>query len=104
MNIPGFNAESSLGPTIGIYAGKIGFGGSGRGEVSMQQFGGSFFDGLFGTPLRCCKADDGTRPLFCRTRIVFPTERCRCGHDFDGFPIFLCSSPLAHTASLNKLK
>jgi len=91
MSIPGFNAESSLGPTMSTYRAKSRFSGSGPGEVSMQQFR-SLLGGRLGTTLTCCKADDGTRPLFCRTRTVFPFEQCRCGHDFDGFPIFLCSS------------
>lgn len=92
MNMPGFNAESSLGPTMGTYWGDPQFSASATGEVSMQQFRSSFFGGRFGIRLTCCKADDGTRPLFCRTRTVLPFEQCRCGHDFDGFPIFLCSS------------
>jgi hypothetical protein len=36
MNMPGFDAESWLGPTIGLFRGKAGFGGSGVGELSMQ--------------------------------------------------------------------
>ncbi|MCK6470083.1 MAG: hypothetical protein L6Q53_18095 [Candidatus Brocadia sinica] len=33
MNMPGFNAESSFGPTMGIYRGKAVFGRSGTVEV-----------------------------------------------------------------------
>ncbi len=90
MNIPGFNATSSLGPTIGLFRGKAGFGGSGMGVLSMQQFRSSLFDGRFGTPLRCCSADSH----FCITRNVFPFERCKCGQDFDGAPIFICRPPV----------
>jgi hypothetical protein len=37
MNMLGFNAESSLGPTIGIYRGKALSGGLGTGEVLPMQ-------------------------------------------------------------------
>lgn len=92
MNIPGFNAEITLYPAQGSYHASMRFSGLSIGEVTMQQFSGPFSGGRFGKTLTCCKADDGTRPLFCRTRVVLPFEQCRCGHDFDGFPIFLCSS------------
>jgi hypothetical protein len=36
MNIPGFNAESSLGPNLGIYRGEGGFDPPTQGAVSMQ--------------------------------------------------------------------
>jgi hypothetical protein len=91
MNMPGFNAEITLYPSRGAYRVSMRFSGLSMGEVSMQQFRSPFFGRSFGTLLTCCKADDGTRPLFCRTRTVFPFEQCRCGQDFDGFPIFLCS-------------
>jgi hypothetical protein len=90
VNIPGFTAESSLGPTKGIYRGKNGFGGSVMGQLSMQQLRGSFFGERVGTRLTCCSADFH----FCTTRNVFPFERCKCGHDFDGFPIFICQPPV----------
>jgi len=90
MNMPGFDAESSLGPTIGLFRGKAGFGGSSMGELFMQQFRSSFFGGRFGTPLTCCSADSH----FCTTRTVSPFERCKCGHGFDGEPIFICSPPV----------
>jgi hypothetical protein len=42
MNMPGFNAESSLGLTMSIYREKAILGGSGGGEVlPMQEFLGS---------------------------------------------------------------
>jgi len=90
MNVPGFDAQSSLGPTIGLFLGKAGFGGSGVGELSIQQFRSSFFGGRVGTPLTCCSADSH----FCKTRNVFPFERCKCGQDFDGAPIFICRRPV----------
>jgi hypothetical protein len=36
MNIPGFDAEASLGPTMGIYRGKAVFGTFGKGETSLR--------------------------------------------------------------------
>lgn len=90
MNIPRFTAESALGPTMGIYRGNVVSSRLGAGEVSMQQFRGSFFGGRFGTPLTCCSADSH----FCITRTVFPFERCKCGQDFDGAPIFICRPPI----------
>jgi hypothetical protein len=95
MNMPQFTAEASLGSSANRYRTTIRLGDADNGEVSMQQFSGFQFDHIFGTKLTCCKADDGTRPLFCRTRIVFPFESCSCAHDFDGFPIFNCSSLIA---------
>jgi hypothetical protein len=39
MNMPGFDAESSLGSTKGIYRSHVVFGGSGTGEIlPMQEF------------------------------------------------------------------
>ena len=90
MNMPGFDADLSLGPTIGIYGGNVVSSKLDVGGVSMQQFRGSFFGGRFGTPLMCCSADSH----FCITRNVFPFERCKCGQDFDGAPIFICRPPV----------
>lgn len=90
MNIPGFTAASSLEPTIGSYRGTAGFGGSGMSELSMQQFRGLLGAGRIGTPLTCCSAAGH----FCQTRLVFPFERCKCSHGFDGEPLFICSPPV----------
>jgi len=60
------------------------------GQLSLQQFRGSLFGGRVGTRLKCCSSDGG----FCTTRNVFPFERCKCGQDFDGFPIFICNPPV----------
>lgn len=69
MNIPQFNAEASLGPTMGIYRGKVAFGGvpSDGGGGVMPQFGfRSAFqsDPDLGSYLRC-KANGGSE-LICR--------------------------------------
>ena len=37
MNMPGFDAEKSLGPTMGIYCGKADFGRSGADNISLAQ-------------------------------------------------------------------
>lgn len=92
MNMPGFNAESSLSPTMGIYRGKARFGGSGMGEVAMQQLGISSFLGRFGLTMRCCGY---TRFGFvCTTRIVSPLEQCECQRNFFGYPVIICRPPI----------
>lgn len=65
MNIPQFNAEASLGPTLGIYRGKAAFGGNsseGSGGV-MPQFRFQS-DPDVGAYLRC-RANGGS-DLICR--------------------------------------
>lgn len=94
MNIPGFNADLSLGPTMGIYRGNAAFGGSGRGEVSMQQFGASSFLGRFGVTKRCCGYSTWLHRFVCTTRIVSPLEQCECQRDFFGHPVIICHPPV----------
>ena len=65
MNAPGFDAELSLGPTMGIYRGKAAFGGfpsEGRGKVMPQLRFQS--DPDVGAYLRC-RANGGS-DLICR--------------------------------------
>ena len=65
MNTPGFDAELSLGPTMGIYRGKAAFGGfpsEGRGKVMPQLRFQS--DPDVGAYLRC-RANGGS-DLICR--------------------------------------
>ena len=66
INIPGFNAESSLGPTIGRYQGKVIFGRSaaeaGRGIIPQQRRFQS--DPDLGAYLRC--RANGGGDLICR--------------------------------------
>lgn len=61
MNIPGFHAESSLTPTVGIYGGKTGWGGLGTVQVlpmlddicgKCESIGGLV--GIRGVGLRSC--------------------------------------------------
>ena len=93
MNIPGFNAEQSLGPTSGAFQGRADLGGQRTDAVSMQQFRFRHL-GSFGTPLTCCGHGDSFHPPVCKTRIVSPLEQCRCGDDFDGGPAFICRGPV----------
>jgi hypothetical protein len=94
MNMPGFDAESSLGLTMGIYRGEAGFGGSGMGEVSMQQFDTSSFLGRFGVTMRCCGYSTWLHRFVCTTRIVSPLEQCECQQDFFGHPVIICRPPV----------
>lgn len=91
MNVPGFGAASSLGPSLRTYRRRAGGAGSSTGEVAMQQFRSPVLGGRFGTRLTCCSADGH----FCRSRVVFPSEHCACAHGFDGEPIFNCSAVLS---------
>jgi hypothetical protein len=106
MNIPGFNAESSLGPTMGIYRGKAGFGRSGTGEVLPMQnilassiLSQSLNSGFLGPPrikkIYCC---DPAKDRNCKPYTVGAWEICGClgetgilacadkSHPFGGFP------------------
>jgi hypothetical protein len=94
MNMPGFDAESSLGPTMGVYRGKAGFGGVGMGDVSMQQLGTASFLGGFGITRTCCGYSTLLHRFVCTTRIVSPLEQCECRRDFFGHPVILCRPPV----------
>ena len=93
MNMPGFYAEASLDPTMGIYRGKASFGRSGMGEVAMQQLGTSSFLGRFGLTMRCCGYAFGFG-FVCTTRIVSPLEGCECMQNFFGYPVIICRPPV----------
>jgi len=94
MNVPGFNAESSLGPARGVYQGKAVFGGSGMGAVFLQQFGASSVLGRFGDTRRCCGFSTLFHRFVCINFLVHPIEQCECGQDFFGHPIISCRSPV----------
>ena len=94
MNMPGFDAESSLGPAFGIYRGKAVFGGLGMGEVSLQQFGASSFLGRFGVPMTCCGYSTWLHRFVCTTRIVSPLEQCACQRGAFGHPVIICRPPV----------
>jgi hypothetical protein len=93
MNMPGFDAEASLGPTRGIYRGSADFGGLGTGEVSMQQFGASSFAGRFGVTIRCCRYSTFLHRYVCIERTVSPFEQCECTGGGFG-PIIICHPPI----------
>lgn len=93
MNMPGFDAESSLGPTMGLYRGKAFFGRLGTSEISMQQFGLPPV-GRFGVTIRCCGYSTWLHRLVCTTRVVSPLEQCGCERDFFGHPVIICRPPV----------
>jgi hypothetical protein len=97
MNMPGFNAESSLGTAKGVYRGNAVFGASGALEISLAQafmISSTFsqnpaFRGNPFPPIRCC-AYVPHYGLVCTTRQVRPLQQCECTTDFLGFPLILC--------------
>jgi hypothetical protein len=91
MNIPSFNAEAALSPTLGVYRRQPVFGGSAQGEVSMQQFGHTLLPGLF--KMRCCRWAPAFRRFMCTERTVFPTENCTCYAGEFG-PVIACKPPV----------
>jgi hypothetical protein len=90
MNMPGFDAEASLGPTRGIYRGSVDFGGLGTGEVSMQQFGAPSFAERFSETIRCCRYSPLLHRVVCVERTVSPAARCECREG----PIIICHRPV----------
>ena len=94
MNMPGFHAEASLGPTTGTYRGRTAYSGSGKGDVSMQLFRASSFlsrFGRFGVTIRCCGFSKVLHRFVCTTQTVSPFERCTCEVDALGHPFVICS-------------
>jgi hypothetical protein len=74
MNMPGFDAESSLGPTIGIYRGTTAIGRLQMDEVTpSQNLDSSFF--RFGRSITCCLV--GRHPP-CVTFVVPVFLNCEC--------------------------
>ena len=85
MNMPGFDAESSLSPTVGVYRGRARFGRSGSGEVlpmlddicgNCRSVGGhGGVGGVVGIGLRsCCRKVWKYDPI---TKRYAPTWECR---------------------------
>lgn len=84
MNMPGFDAESSLGPTMGIYRGRAVFGRVGTGEVMLMQhipassiLSQNLNFGFLGLPLdkkiKCCDREGD-----CTTYTVAYSAACGC--------------------------
>lgn len=92
--MPGFDAESSLGPTTGIYRGRAVFGRLGTGKVSLQQFGASSFLDGFNETKTCCGYSTLSNRFVCTTQIVSPLEQCECQRGFFGDPIIICRPPV----------
>lgn len=90
MNLPGFTAESSLGPAMGQYGGATMSGSSGAGVMPMQ-FGP--LDSIFGV-FRCCQFINGR--FRCVEQRRRPWENCRCIRTNFG-PFIICE-PLVATA------
>ena len=62
LNIPGFNGEVSLGPTVGVYHGRVT---SGAGQTVIPQLGSQLMSGVdVGAYLRC--RANGGGDLVCR--------------------------------------
>lgn len=83
MNLPGFTAESSLGPAMGQYGGATMSGSSGAGVLPMQR-GSLEIKPLQFQIFRCCQPGFG-----CVSQRRWPWERCRCIRSLTG-PIILC--------------
>lgn len=88
MGLPGFTAESSLGPAIGHYGGAIMSGTSGARVVPTQLF---VAPGLlrWAREIYCCQFIGGQTQ--CIKRTLLPWENCRCGEGFFG-PVIDCSA------------
>lgn len=82
MNIPQFNAEASLGPTMGVYRGKTGHGRSNSAQVLPSQ------NLSFGSVMTCCRFVPGLGRV-CTSRQTHPLEYCECITTSLG-PIIIC--------------
>jgi hypothetical protein len=88
MKLPGFTAESSLGPALGHYGGATMSGSSGAGVLPMQF---TNFESIFGV-IRCCQFINGR--FRCVTRPRRPWENCRCVRTVGG-PFIICEPLVA---------
>jgi hypothetical protein len=100
MSMPGFNAESSLGSSIGRYRATAGFGASGAADVLSMQASSmdltaspGFGIDLF-PPIRCCRYAPMLHRFVCVTRHASPLEHCECICGAFG-PVIICSPPVA---------
>jgi hypothetical protein len=116
MRLPGFDAESSLGPAMGVYRGNAAFANSGEGGVlPVQDFIASSSSspqlnaGLLGSlwpKLRCCKYSRFAKAVVCAERAHSPLEQCQCVFpecppyypdcsSFPDLPSVVCQPPVA---------
>ena len=98
MNLPGFDAESSLGPANGVYRGRAG----GRGQAAAalspaQGFMGSSAFNLIGSPFpiqRCCAYVPKFHSVVCVSHQTRPLEFCECRRPPGEIPFFVCRGPV----------
>jgi len=116
MRVPGFDAESSLGPAMGVYRGNAAFANPGAGGASPAQGfmgppGASLQRnaGLFRFPLpklRCCKYSNFAKAIVCVEQAHSPLEQCQCVYPecppffpdcsrFPDLPSIQCQPPVA---------
>ena len=98
-NMPGFTAEASVGPTIGVYRRSAVFGRSGIVEVSPMQ-GLSALRKLTQADLsefltlnpiiRCCQYSPRLGRFVCASRVQPIGYHCECIRTLD-FPVIVCS-------------
>ena len=89
LNMLGFTAELSLGPSMNIYRKQVAFGGSSQSKVYLQQFSASFnFENLL-PRIRCCRRDPISYQFVCFEKAYFPWENCYCSY---GVPV--CTLPI----------
>jgi hypothetical protein len=99
MNMPGFNAESSLGSSIGRYRATAGFGASGAPILPMQTSPPGLTPSLglgidLFPPFRCCRYAPLLHRVVCVSRHVSPLEHCECYSGLFG-PVIICRPPVA---------
>jgi hypothetical protein len=92
VNMPGFNAESSLVGSSGTYRGNAAFGSPGGIGVLPAQFGpGGFFQ-----TMRCCQWSPIVGRFVCVSRRHTPWQQCRCIRT-STFPVILCDDIVVAT-------
>ncbi len=90
MNMPGFNAESSLGANERVYRGIAGFGGNaGAIGVAPAQLGPTIFQ----QTTRCCQWSPMFRRFVCTSRRHPPWVQCRCIRTLTA-PVIICEDPV----------
>jgi hypothetical protein len=91
MNMPQFNAETSLGPSMNTYWGRAPYGTS----ASMQVTPSQIWRGLDIFPLmRCCGYVPSLGRFVCTSQRTFTLQNCECRRTPDGYPWILCHDPL----------
>jgi hypothetical protein len=120
MRMPGFDAESSLGPAMGVYRGHAAFGNSGDGGVlpvqdvmASSSISPQLNAGLVGFPwpkFRCCKYSRFAKAVVCAESVQLPNAQCQCVYPecppfysdcstFPDLPSVVCKLPVATSSS-----